>query len=104
MTKSYCCLFLGTAIEEQNKFVEQIGKGGGSGEGKVGKGHGERRPDKQNLMHSKVIKLPGKTPTDIFKQTRIRSEIESKYSPGKKSRTERGFRTLEYLVKIRDGP
>lgn len=75
----------------------------------MGKGRWRRGMEKEDqikktLMHSKVIKLPGKTPTDIFKQTRIRSEIESKYSPGKKSRTERGFRTLEYLVKIRDGP
>lgn len=79
-----CCLFLGTAVKEKNKFVEQIREGRDKWGQGGGRGHGERRPDKQNLMHSKVIKLPGKTPTDIFKQTRKIKVIESKYNQERK--------------------
>lgn len=87
-------------LKNEINLLNRLKRGEGGGDRDVGRGHGERRPDKQNLMHFKVIKFPGKTPPDIFKQTRIRKEIESRYS--QESRTERGFRSLKFFVKIRD--
>lgn len=69
-------------LKNKINLLNRLGREGG--DGGVGRRHGKRRPDKQNLMHSKVIKLPDKTPTDIFKQTRTRKEIESKYSQKRK--------------------
>lgn len=66
-------------MKNKINLLNRLGRGGVSGDREVRRGHGERRPDKQNLVHSKVIDLPGKTPTAIFKQARIRKEIESKY-------------------------
>lgn len=58
-------------MKNEINLLNRLKRGEGSGDRDVGRGHGERRPDKQSLMHSKVIKFPGKTPPDIFKQTRI---------------------------------
>lgn len=52
-------------------------------------------------MTNRVIEFPSKTLPDIFKQTRIRETV--KIQPGKKRRRERGFGSLEHLVKVRDG-
>lgn len=71
-------------LKNKINLFNRWGRRGGSGDREVGSGQGKGRPDKQNLMNSEEIKLPGKTPTDIFKQTRIRKKIGSKYSQERK--------------------
>lgn len=56
----------------------------------------------KQMTRQRVIEFPSKTLPDIFKQTRIRRETV-KIQSGKKSRRERGFGSLEHLVKVRDG-